>query len=130
MTAVKVVDASALGSILFGEPSMDTVAARLRDAVLVAPNLLGYEIANICLKKMRENSAKRVEILLQFGKLEKIGIELVEIDFSGLPQFAAEFGLTSYDASYLWLAWQLDAELVTLDRRLARAASALPPPGD
>ncbi len=33
-------------------------------------------------------------------------------------------GLTAYDASYLWLARLLGAELVTLDRRLAAAASA------
>jgi predicted nucleic acid-binding protein len=28
-------------------------------------------------------------------------------------------GLTAYDASYLWLAGWLEADLVTLDRRLA-----------
>jgi len=33
--------------------------------------------------------------------------------------------LTGYDASYLWLAQRLNAELVTLDRDLARAAALL-----
>jgi predicted nucleic acid-binding protein len=32
--------------------------------------------------------------------------------------------LTSYDASYLWLARVLRADLVTLDRKLADAAAA------
>ncbi len=36
---------------------------------------------------------------------------------------ATETGLTAYDASYLWLARQLGAELVTLDQQLARAAA-------
>ena len=31
-------------------------------------------------------------------------------------------GLTTYDASYLWLARDLGVELVTLDRQLAEAA--------
>jgi predicted nucleic acid-binding protein len=31
-------------------------------------------------------------------------------------------GLTAYDAAYLWLARHLDAELVTLDTELQRAA--------
>jgi predicted nucleic acid-binding protein len=31
-------------------------------------------------------------------------------------------GLTAYDASYLWLARTLNAELVTLDRKLAAAS--------
>ena len=34
---------------------------------------------------------------------------------------AAATGLTAYDASYLWLTRQLDADLVTLDQQLARA---------
>jgi predicted nucleic acid-binding protein len=33
--------------------------------------------------------------------------------------------LTTYGASYLWLARQRDAELAILDRQLARAAAAL-----
>ena len=34
---------------------------------------------------------------------------------------AEQTKLTLYDASYLWLASALDAELVTLDDKLARA---------
>jgi predicted nucleic acid-binding protein len=55
----------------------------------------------------------------------QIGIELLEVDHQDLPQLAEEFGLSSYDASYLWLAGQLDGELVTLDRRLERAERLL-----
>ena len=60
--AVKVVDASAVAALLFGEPEADAVAAAT--------------------------------------------------------------GLTSYDASYLWVARRLGAELVTLDRQLEKAAAA------
>jgi len=37
---------------------------------------------------------------------------------------ALETGLTVYDASYLWLARRLGAELVTLDKALDAAARA------
>jgi predicted nucleic acid-binding protein len=37
-------------------------------------------------------------------------------------RLARATGLTAYDASYLWIAAAYDAELVTLDRKLARAA--------
>jgi predicted nucleic acid-binding protein len=39
-------------------------------------------------------------------------------------ELAASTGLTAYDASYLWLSRQLEAELVTLDQQLAMAATA------
>jgi uncharacterized protein with PIN domain len=38
--AVKVIDASALAALLFGEPEAEAVAGRLGDALLVAPSLL------------------------------------------------------------------------------------------
>ena len=126
MTAigVRVVDASALGAVLFEEPNAEATSVRLRGAALVAPQLLAYEIANVCLRKFRAHPALREAILLQFAAWSQMGIELVEIDTRALPQFAEKFGLTSYDASYLWLSCELGAELVTLDRQLARAATA------
>jgi predicted nucleic acid-binding protein len=125
VTVVKVIDASAFGAVLFEEPSAEAASARLRGAALVAPQLLAYEIASVCLKKLRSHPAQHEAILQQFSAWSQIGIELAEIDIHSLPQFAEKFGLTSYDASYLMLAQQLGAELVTLDRQLARAAGAL-----
>ena len=46
MTA-KVVDASAAGALLFGEPDAALVASRLTNATLAAPGLLPFEMANI-----------------------------------------------------------------------------------
>jgi predicted nucleic acid-binding protein len=57
--AVKIVDASALAALLFGEPETDAVADGLQDASLVTPALLGFEIANVCLKKLRRNPEQR-----------------------------------------------------------------------
>jgi uncharacterized protein with PIN domain len=55
VTPVKVVDASALGALLFGEPEAEAVAGRLGDARLVAPPLLGFELTNVCLMKSRRS---------------------------------------------------------------------------
>ncbi len=38
---------------------------------------------------------------------------------------ADETGLTTYDASYLWLARRLKGELITLDGKMQRAAKSL-----
>jgi len=46
---VKVVDASALGALVFGEPGAEAVAKRLANATLVAPQLLWFDLASIIL---------------------------------------------------------------------------------
>ena len=47
----KVVDASVLAAVAFGEPRTDEAAALLLGADLYAPDLLPYEMASIALKK-------------------------------------------------------------------------------
>ena len=41
------------------------------------------------------------------------------VDQSAVVRLASATGLSSYDASCLWLARDLGVELITLDRRLA-----------
>jgi predicted nucleic acid-binding protein len=121
--AVKIVDASALAALLFGEPEADAVADGLQDASLVAPALLGFEIANECLKKLRRHPEQRDALLAGLGLYELMSIEIVEVDEVETLQLAEAFGLTSYDAAYLLLARVLAADLVTLDRRLQTAGT-------
>ena len=117
---VKVVDASALAALLFGEPEAESVAERLGDARLVAPSLLGFELANVCLIKSRRHPERQAALSAAFRLRDRLAIEEVTVDLDGALELAAATGLTAYDASYLWLARQLGADLVTLDQELAR----------
>jgi predicted nucleic acid-binding protein len=116
--ALKVIDASALGALLFGEPDGAAVAERLRGAGLIAPALLPFEVANVCVKKMRRHPDQRDALIVAFGMLDRMGVGVVEVDQSEALVLAERSGLTAYDASYLWLARRMSAELVTLDREL------------
>ena len=58
-TGLEVVDASALAALLFGEADAERVAERLATARLVAAALLDFELANICLTKLRRHPAQR-----------------------------------------------------------------------
>ncbi len=124
MTAVRVVDTSALAALLFDEPEAEHVVDRLEDGVLVAPTLLGCELANVCLIKMRQHPEQGEALLRAYAYRRRLSIEEVEVDFDATVDLASRTGLTAYDASYLWLARKLNAELVTLDEQLANAASA------
>ena len=119
---VKVVDASAIAALLFGEPEADAIARRLGDARLVAPALLGFELANVCLIKARRHPDQG--LAAAFRLRDRLAVKEVAVDHDGALELAATTGLTAYDASYLWLAQKLGAELITLDKQLAKAEAA------
>jgi len=120
--AVRVIDASALAALLFGEPDAEAVAEELVDARLVAPGLISFELANTCLTKMRRNPEHREALVAAFRLRQSMALSEAAVDYAGTLRIAEDTGLTAYDASYLWLARELDVALVTLDRRLARVA--------
>jgi len=123
--AVKVVDASALAAVVFDEPGADRVDRQLAGVDLAAPALLPFEMTNICRTKLRQFPDQRDLLLDQFVIRARISVATVEVDHEETLALAEQFGLTTYDASYLWLARELNAELVTLDRQLARAIASL-----
>ena len=123
--AVKVVDASTMAAIIFQEPGANEVDERLAGAMLAAPSLLQFELTNVCRTKLRQFPDQRDVLLDQFSVGLEIPIEAREVDHLETLALAEHFRLSAYDASYLWLARELGAELVTLDRRLERAAAEL-----
>ncbi|TVR82938.1 MAG: PIN domain-containing protein [Rhodospirillales bacterium] len=121
---VKVVDASAIGALVFGEPAAEEVAAKLSAATLAAPALLAFEIANIAVKKLRRHPDQRDALLAGHALFDRLSIEIVAVDSAAVVNVAEETGLTAYGASYLWLARELRVALVTLDAALAVAAGS------
>lgn len=123
---VKVIDASALAAVLFGEPEAEEVASRIRGFTLVSPALLPFEIASVCLRKMRQHLAQRPALLAAHKLLGRMEITQTEVDLNEVILLAEQKKLTVYDTAYLWLAQKLRAELVTLDKTLANAARKAP----
>jgi predicted nucleic acid-binding protein len=120
--AIKVVDASALGALVFGEPEAETVAKQLSASTLVAPQLLWFELASIAFKKAAKHPGLVDQIREAFRMAERLIIEILAVDHLDVIDLAAQARLTPYDASYLWLARKTGGELVTLDKRLSKAA--------
>ena len=120
----KVVDASALAAAVFLEPGFIQVRARMHGCKLYAPELIWFEMANVCVKKIRSIPTDRDLILRQHATGLKILIERREVSQEEVVSLAERHKLTAYDASYLWLAKQLKCELVTLDGKLQAAAGA------
>jgi len=120
--AVKVIDASALAAIVFDEPDAERVIEAIDDSPLVVPHLLEFELANVCAKKIRAHPAQRDGLLQALGLVEHLDMTRAEVVMGEVVELAIGTRLTTYDASYLWLARMLRCELVTLDQRLSNAS--------
>ena len=118
----KVLDASVLGALIFGEPRAKEALSLLEGAELYAPPLLAYELTSVARKKalkypqLRERISEALEIGLS------LDINWTEVDHLEVLRLALETGLTTYDASYLYLARSLGVPLLTFDERVAAKA--------
>ncbi len=118
-----VVDASALAAVLFDEPEAAPVLASVR-GVLIAPSLIRYELASVCVTRMIRHPERMEQIENRYRLLGSLALELVEPDWDRLPALARRWQLSAYDAAYLEIALARNAPLVTLDARLAAAWEA------
>src|SRR5262245_12510233 len=102
--SAKVVDASAIACILLEEPSAGAVERRIEGEFLLAPSLLPFEFANVCLIHARRFPERRNTFHEALKTFYKLAIALRDVNVEGVFDLAERTQLTAYDASYLWLA--------------------------
>jgi predicted nucleic acid-binding protein len=119
---VRVVDASVVAAIAFGEPEAERAAKLTGEAELVAPTLLRFEVTNTAWKKVSRHPKQAGLIAAGLRLALELDINYIEVDHEAVLDLAVEKGVTAYDASYLWLSRALKAPLATLDHRLSAAS--------
>jgi len=120
----KVADASVIGAIVFGEPAAVEALTLLGEDDVYVPTLLAYELASIARTKIVRQPNER-ELILQALEIGlAMSIRWVDVDQPAVVELALAMALSTYDASYLYLAHALSASLVTFDQKLRAAASA------
>lgn len=117
-----VVDCSVLSSAIFDEDTRLQAIQLMSGKVLHAPCLLDHEIVSVALKKSRMGwpVGAVLDAMADYTAQE---IELHETQAVAQYELANQYGLSGYDAAYLWLAAALKAPLATFDKKLATAAN-------
>lgn len=116
-----VVDASALVALLSAGVDGEWVADRVRGHELVAPHLVCFEAANILRRLESAGFLDRSQAAQAHADLLALPLDLAAYDAVAARAWALRANVTVYDAAYVALAEVLEAPLITLDRRLARA---------
>jgi len=86
---------------------------------IYVPSLTPYEIGNALVILTRKNFITKEDAIRKFNSVSSIPtLNIREITLSRAIDMAIELKITLYDASYLALALEEDAPLVTADREL------------
>lgn len=129
MSSTAVIDASVALKWVITEPGSDSAYALL-DAggklLLVAPEHLVGEVGNGLRKRVAQHLLNAADAVEALDAVMDLGLEFAAgaHRWARSLQDALAWGVTTYDALYVRLALDLDAELVTADSRLLAAAKA------
>ncbi len=122
-----VVDASFAVGLAMGEAAgLPGLVRRWigEDRMLLAPAVYWTEVGHAILRRSGRDS---IVAAGRRAALEEIGMETADRGAPGVRMalaLAERHGLSVYDATYLWLAMDIDGELATFDGELVRAAVA------
>lgn len=131
MTEAMVIDASAAIAYLLVEPDAPAVRNAMfghlkRGGHLLVPELFWHEVVN---SLVRRGTSWR-EVVAMLRDLDELPVETATGDRTLLMlgvTLMERHGLSGYDAAYLALANAMNADLLTLDRKLGGAAGPRSP---
>ena len=120
-----VIHNSAVIAVLMDEPEKAAIAERIKDAELVAPRSVHWEIGNAFSLMFKRRSIDLLEAKEAFAEYERMPIRLVDVGMVQALELAERLNIYAYDAYMLACALDLDAPLLTLDKGLANAANLI-----
>lgn len=117
-----VCDASAIVTVLLDAGTSGAwLGERLGSAELCAPTLLPFECANIFRRHELAGLISGDQAAQAHADMLDLPMALFPYEAVARAVWPLRRNLTSYDAAYVALAQLLEAPLITVDRRLARA---------
>jgi predicted nucleic acid-binding protein len=112
-----------------GSRYTDSVRRSLKKQAAIVPVLWPFEVMNSLLQGIRRGRSTRDEVIKWLLLVKSLPIKYQPLSstemFDNVFAFANQYQLTSYDASYLYLALQLQLPIASLDDKVNQAATHL-----
>ena len=117
-----VVDTSAVLAVVINEPTRDQLVKATREAALLAPASLHWEIGNAFSAMFKQRRVTLDQALAAVQTYERIPIRFVDVSLEVSLQLSHRLKIYAYDAYVIGCALQHRCPLITLDRELQLAA--------
>ncbi len=120
-----VIDTSALIAVIAGEPERNTIIAITNGKTLIGPGSIPWEIGNAFSAMFKRNRLSLDEAKKGIEIFDSIPIRYIQPDFINAITISQKTNMYAYDAYFLDCSIRLRAPLLTLDRKLKKAAKGL-----
>ena len=120
-----VIDTSVVIAVIMNEPHKARLIELTRDAELIAPGSLYYEVGNAFSAMFKRKRIELEQAQQALTSYQEIPISLVEIPLEDAVQLSADLNIYAYDAYMLCCTQQTHGTLLTLDDRLRDSADEL-----
>jgi predicted nucleic acid-binding protein len=115
-------DTNTFIAVALNEPEKERIIQLTEGHELVAPAILPFEIGNALVALMKKNNLKKTEVGLTWEIVERIPVDLRQVDIKASLNIAVKFNIYAYDAYFLECAARLRSPLLTLDLGMIRVA--------
>ncbi len=117
-----VIDTSTIIAIVTNEESKPQIISLTRNADLLAPSSLIWEIGNAFSAMFKRQRITLEQARMALGVFHKIPIRLVDVDLEKAMEIAKEQDVYAYDAYFIVCAQKYRCKLISLDNGLVAAA--------
>ena len=117
-----VVDASVLIAVIVNEIEKERLVAMTQEAELIAPMSVHWEIGNTFSSLLKRGRVTEKQALQVIDMYLEIPVRFVEVELANSLELANALDIYAYDAYLLRCAEKYRLPLLTLDKRLLRAA--------
>ncbi|MCL2412437.1 MAG: type II toxin-antitoxin system VapC family toxin [Treponema sp.] len=118
-------DASAVMAIILNEPNRDKVIKLTKNTIILAPEVISFEIGNALVNLFRRSKITGEELLEAYRNYMLIPLRTVKVDIVKALKIACKYKIYAYDAYYLEIAYRQKLSLVTFDESMKKVGENL-----
>ena len=118
-------DASVVMAVLIDEPEKNSIIKLTKGSVLIAPNVIDFEIGNALSKLYKRKIFTQQEVYEAYTTYKQIPLNIKTVNVNNSINIFCKHSIYAYDAYYLELATRLNLPLLTFDTQMKTIAKEL-----